>query len=159
MAFAAVGSIAVLALAATSVRVSSPLLPPTAVALSPGGQDPAGTALILNGWREPDWRTVDAVRDLATQNQSLVLWDYFDPGNDRLGNFWLAAYDQLRVPTETFVRFFRWAADEDAVNLDQLCDLLRNDPARIVATRNSALPAIVRSRCGLSAERVWVAPT
>ena len=157
---AAAASIAVLGLAATSVRVSSPLLPQAAAALAPGAQPGGTTLLILNGWQSPDWRTVDAVLALGAKKQSLVMWNYFDPGNDRLGNFWLATYDPLLSPDSgaMFAQFFNWAAAEDGVDVNQLCDLLNRDPLRIVATRNSLLPSVVTSRCGLPADRVWVAP-
>ena len=157
---AAAASIAVLGLAATSVRVSSPLLPQAAAALAPGAQPDGTTLLILNGWQGPDWRTVDAVLALGAKKQSLVMWNYFDPGNDRLGNFWLATYDPLLSPDSgaMFAQFFNWAAAEDGVDVNQLCDLLNRDPLRIVATRNSLLPSVVTSRCGLPADRVWVAP-
>jgi hypothetical protein len=157
---AAAASIAVLGLAATSVRVSSPLLPQAAAALAPGAQPGGTTLLILNGWQGPDWRTVDAVLALVAKKQSLVMWNYFDPGNDRLGNFWLSTYDPLLSPDSgaMFAQFSNWAGAEDGVDVNQLCDLLNRDPLRIVATRNSLLPSVVTSRCGLPADRVWVAP-
>ena len=116
--------------------------------------------LILNGGQGPDWRTVDAVLALGAKKQSLVMWNYFDPVNDRLGNFWLSTYDPLLSPDSgaMFAQFSNWAGVEDGVDVNQLCDLLNRDPLRIVATRNSLLPSVVTSRCGLPADRVWVAP-
>ncbi len=157
---AAAGSLAVLGLAAGSVRVSSPLLPAVLGGLSPGAQTAGGTFSILRGWGQPDSRMVDAVLRLGASNQLLVIWAYSDPGNDRLGNFWMSTYDPLPPPGPgtPISPFGSWAYTYNPTDINQLCALLGQDPLRNVATRDSLLPSTVDSQCGLPAGRVWVLP-
>jgi hypothetical protein len=157
---AAAGSLAVLSLAAGSVRVSSPLLPSALVGLSPGAQTPGGAWSILRGWGQPDWQMVETVLRLGASNRPLVIWAYSDPGNDRLGNFWMSTYDPAQPPgSGTYISpLGGWAYGYNPTDVTQLCTLLDQDPLRNVATRDASLPSTVNSQCGLPADRVWVVP-
>ncbi len=157
---AVTGSLAVVGMAEGSVRVSSPLLPAAFDGLSPGAQTPGGTFSILRGWGQPDDQMVASVLRWGASGQSLVIWAYSNPGNDRLGNFWLSTYDPLPPPGRgaPISPFGGWAYGYDPTDMNQLCALLDRDPRRNVATRDSLLPQTISSQCGLPAGRVWVFP-
>lgn len=136
----------------------SPLPSPFLSEKPPG---PLGGFSIPSGWNQPSASVMNAVIESGSTRQSskVVFWDFSDPGNDRIANFWLASYD---VPMQmgTLVQrssFAGWAYTYEPGALDHLCQLLEAEPNRSVRTSNPKLPQDVAARCGI-ANRVEVRP-
>jgi hypothetical protein len=142
-------SAGVLLIAAAGTRVSSPLLPPALAPWGPGASQHDGSRSLLDGWDLPDAQTLAHVVALGDDGRRVVLWDMRDPGNDRLGNFWLATYDPIAD-----TRLTRWAYGSMHTEIADLCALLEVDADRVVLTRNPALVHQLSQTCGTPPSRV-----
>ena len=157
-AFAAVGALAALGLASVSDVVSSPLLPRTIASYTSGARIAWGSQSIPSGWDWPAPSAIDAVLRLGSLKRPLVMWNLIDPANDRLGNFWLAVYGPLPADGLRFgeSNFIGWAYSSDNSDIAQLCVLLREEPERMVITRDPQLPTLTASKCHVPVQRVSV---
>ena len=104
------------------------------------------------GWTQPSADVVERAVDGADVDSPFIFWDWSDPGNDRLGNFWGAlawgsdaAGDFLELPgVPGGVRL--WAYMEMG-ETHELCELILGAPGIVVYTRNGDLEGELAASC------------
>jgi hypothetical protein len=113
--------------------------------------DPLGAAAA--GWSQPTVSVVSETAALANHYQRFVLWEWSDPSDDRLGNFWAAAvwgttssgglvsYPGLPGGVDA------WAYMETESGSDELCEAVRSIPGLVVVTTNPTLAARSTAVC------------
>jgi hypothetical protein len=105
--------------------------------------DPLGAAAA--GWSQPTASVVSETAALADRYQRFVLWEWSDPSDDRLGNFWAAAVWGT-TPSGGGISYpglpggiYAWAyADSDSGSAE-LCEAARAVPGLVVVTSNPTL--------------------
>lgn len=112
--------------------------------------DPVRSA--LRGWHAPSAAVVGEVVTNANAGDSYVLWEWSDPGDDRLGNFWaVLAWGTDESANYTTLPgvpggFYQWAYFEgDAI--DDLCALAEGSPGIDVHTHAAQLQAALHDAC------------
>ena len=121
------------------------------ISFSSAASDPLPNARA--GWIQPSARVVAEVVAAGNTYKSFVFWQWSDPGNERLGDFWAAlAWDS--TPNGTSVPFppglpgglALWAYNETD-SMSQLCTVLEAVPRITVITANSRLAAQLKPIC------------
>jgi hypothetical protein len=100
------------------------------------------TSAVAEGWVSPSAASVAKVLEVGNSSEKLVMWNYLDPSNDRLGNFWLAAYDEQPAPRSSWPlgALAMWSYYEVPGQTSSLCDLLKLEPNRVLITSESPAP-------------------
>jgi hypothetical protein len=109
--------------------------------------------VVRAGWFQPSARVVAEVVAAANRYPRFVFWQWTDPGNERLGDFWAAlAWDS--TPNGTSIPFpprlpgglALWAYYETGSN-PQLCTVVEAVPHIAIITSNLKLATQLRSVC------------
>ncbi|WP_372735094.1 hypothetical protein [Nocardioides sp.] len=135
------GALAVVLAALSLSPITAPVLPAEAAWLQ-GGRT---TTKSIDRWGQPDAAALRLAVRLGDRRTRYVVHNV-DPGNDRLTNFWLAAYDPLDGPTNRD-EFINWGYRATGTVAD-ICELLDLQPDRVVATADPSAKANLRSECG-----------
>ena len=104
------------------------------------------------GWFHPSDEVIGQVVEGARAGSPFILWEWSDPGDDRLGNFWAAlawgsspSGDSLELPgVQGGVGL--WAYLETG-ETRQLCELIMGAPGIVVHTRNGDLESELVDTC------------
>jgi hypothetical protein len=128
--------------------VTSPVLP-NQVAWLQSGLAPTQT---IAEWDQPDVASLRLAVRLGHSRTRYVVHGV-SPEDDRLTNFWLAAYDPYDGPTNRD-EFITWGYYETGTVAD-VCALLVLQPYRVVATADPAAEEQLRQECGRDV-RVWL---
>ena len=127
-------SLAVLMLCGSATTSQAPLLP------------------AARGWVQPSSEVVEQAMEGASIETPFVFWNWSDPGNDRLGNFWGAlawgsdpSGEYLELPgIPGGARLWAYFAGGET---DELCELVMGAPGITVYTRDDGLEAELASSC------------
>ena len=124
--------------------------------------DPLGAAAA--GWASPTASVASEASVLADRYQRFVFWEWSDPADDKLGNFWAAAAWGT-TPSGGGVGspglpggVYAWAYMETESGLDELCEAVRAIPGLVVVTTSPALGARSTAVCPGIAIDVKVVP-
>ena len=119
--------------------------------------------LALSGWFQPSAAVVTETVAAANTRQPFVLWNWSDPPDDRLGDFWAAlawnstpAGDPIALRPALPGGLDYWAY-YDTGNLSQLCPVIRSVPDLVIETRDVNLATQVRAACRREPVRIVVA--
>jgi hypothetical protein len=99
------------------------------------------------GWNQPTAPAIDRTVRAGNVPGPFVLWDWSDPGNDRLANFWAGdvwGIDARGVPTQPDV--VSWAYTETGQVAD-LCTMAKQAPGLRIITRSANLSGALASTC------------
>lgn len=121
--------------------VTSPVLP-NQVAWLQSGLTPTQTIAV---WDQPDVVSLRLAVSLGHPRTRYVVYGV-SPPDDRLTNFWLAAYDPYDGPTNRD-EFITWGYYETGSPAD-ICRLLDLQPYRVVATADPDAEEQLRQECG-----------
>ena len=135
------GAMGVVIAALVVSPVTSPVLPNT-IAWTQSGQLPTRT---IAEWDQPDVASLRLAVRLGHPRTRYVVYGV-SPEDDRLTNFWLAAYDPYDGPTNQD-EFIRWGYRETGTAAD-VCELLALQPYRVVATADPVAEQQLRELCG-----------
>lgn len=138
---AAGGAAGVLLGALALSPVTSPVLPQQTAWLQ-SGLTPTRT---IAEWDQPDTDSLRMAVELGHPRTRYVV-HAVSPPDDRLTNFWLAAYDPYDGPTNED-DFITWGYYETGTVAD-ICELLEIQPYRVVATADPGAKAQLRRECG-----------
>jgi hypothetical protein len=113
--------------------------------LSLGTEAPNPLAAVTGDWTQPSAEIIDATVAQADDLDPFVFWEWSDPGNDRLGNFWAAlawSVDSsgvfLPAPDNLPGGVTLWAYFATG-SIESLCDLSDGYPELTVVTRSTDL--------------------
>lgn len=148
---AATGAAAVLLGALALSPLTSPVLP-NQVAWLQSGLHPSRTIAV---WDQPDTASLRLAVSLGHPRTRYVV-HAVSPVDDRLTNFWLAAYDPYDGPTNED-DFITWGYYETGTVAD-ICELLEIQPYRVVATADPGAKRQLRRACGREVEVRLVQP-
>ena len=138
---AVAGSVGVVLGALALSPLASPVLP-NQVAWMQSGLTPSRT---IADWDQPDVASLRLAVELGHPRTRYVVYGVF-PEDDRLTNFWLAAYDPYDGPTDED-EFITWGNHETGTAAD-VCALLDLQPDRVVATTDPGAEQQLRQECG-----------
>jgi hypothetical protein len=115
------------------------------------------------GWNQPSATVVTEAIRVANTGEPTVFWDWSDPGNDRLGNFW-GVLAWASTPSGEFTTlpgvpggFSYWSYMEMG-QLSDLCTLAGGAPGITVRTHNEDLSDDLRQACPTATATVVVEP-
>jgi hypothetical protein len=138
---AAAGATGVVIGALALSPVTSPVLPHQ-IAWLQSGLTPTQT---IAEWDQPDVDSLRLAVSLGHPRTRFVV-HAVSPEDDRLTNFWLAAYDPYDGPTNED-EFITWGYYETGTVAD-ICGLLDIQPYRVVATADPNAEEQLRQECG-----------
>ena len=97
----------------------------------------------FNGWMQPNATVMNTViKNISTDKNPTILFRYIDPGNQMLGNFWLALYVEPVDP----LRGWLYSADTQN-DVNWLCDLTKFYPKVRVITADASLVETISGTC------------
>lgn len=109
----------------------------------------------IDGWSQPNASTMNSVIKYSTKTKNpTIFFRYTDPGNQVLGNFWLALYVEPVDP----LRGWLYTADTQN-NIKFICDVGFYYPKVDIVTRDPSLTYQVRNECGNKNINVIIEPT
>jgi hypothetical protein len=109
---------------------------------------------VKKGWNQPTAAAIDRTVRAGKVPGPFLLWDWSDPGNDRLANFW--AGDVWGMDTSGAVRqpdVLSWAYTETG-QLTDLCAMAKLAPGLRIITRSPALSGALAHTCPRNRARV-----
>jgi hypothetical protein len=109
---------------------------------------------VKKGWNQPTAAAIDRTVRAGKVPGPFLLWDWSDPGNDRLANFWAGVVwgiDAAGIPTQPDV--VSWAYTESG-QLADLCTMAKQAPRLRIITRSPVLSGALDHTCPGTGARV-----
>jgi hypothetical protein len=116
----------------------------------------------FKSWQAPSAQVVDTLSNpvSAVTKSSIIYWDYFDPSNDRLANFYSAMLSDADYSQKTWPNnvISSWAYTEVPGQIASLCELLEanDNKTTVIRTKNRDLLLQVDGRCNVDTNLVSV---